>query len=186
MALALAPDPVRVETERLLLRRFEPGDLEALHDMRSREDVVRWLHEDPPTLEQSAARLERRMHYVRFALTGDGLGFAAVRDGVLVGDLSLFLRSAENRQGEIGFVVHPDQQGRGYASEAAAAILELGFETFGLHRIAGTLEARNTASARVLERIGMRREAHLVENELVKGEWQSELVYARLTASRGA
>jgi RimJ/RimL family protein N-acetyltransferase len=67
-----------------------------------------------------------------------------------------------------------------------AVTLAPGFETFELHRIVGRLEARNAASARVLEKLGMRREAHLVEHELVKGEWQSELVYAALRASRGA
>ena len=63
---------------------------------------------------------------------------------------------------------------------AAEPLLELGFTSFGMRRIVGSTEARNTASARVLEKLGMRREAHLVENEWVKGEWQSEIVYALL------
>jgi RimJ/RimL family protein N-acetyltransferase len=188
LALALPRPDRRLETQRLLLRQFEPADLDALHAMRSREDAVRWLYEDPPTPEQDRARLERRMRNLRFGLSGDALGLAAVRrdDGTLVADLSLFLHSAEHRQGEIGFIVHPDHQGRGYATEAAGAVLALAFETFQLHRVAGRLEARNVASARVLEKLGMRREAHLVENELVKGEWQSEVIYAALRASRGA
>ena len=102
------------------------------------------------------------------------------RGGLMrVGDVSLFLTSAEHRQGELGFIFHPAHQGRGYATEAAGALLrELAFGTFGLHRVTGRAEARNAASIRVMEKLGMRREAHLVENELVKGEWQSELVYA--------
>ena len=187
MELALHPPPRRIETERLLLRPFEPGDLELVHDMHSREDMLRWLYEEAGTLESDRAWLECRRRRVRFALPGDGLGFAAaLHDGTLVGDVSLTLCSAEHRQGEIGFLVHPDYQGRGYATEAARALLDLAFDTFWLHRVVGRLEARNVASARVLEKLGMRREAHLVENELVKGEWQSELVYAALRASRGA
>jgi RimJ/RimL family protein N-acetyltransferase len=85
-----------------------------------------------------------------------------------------------HRQGEIGFIFHPDHQGRGYATEAGRAVLAMAFETYGLHRVFGRLEARNRASARVLEKLGLRREAYLVENEWVKGEWQSELVYAVL------
>jgi RimJ/RimL family protein N-acetyltransferase len=190
MVLALEPWAPRIETERLLLRRFVPDDLPALHDMRSRAEVVRYLYEEPSTLEDDRARLQRRMRHTRFAITGDALGFAVVQDGTLVGDVSLFLHSAEHRQGEIGFVVHPDHQGRGYATEAARAVLELAFGTYDLHRVTGTLEARNAASARVLEHLGMRCEAHLVENEWVKGEWQSERVYALLQrewlrASRG-
>ena len=82
--------------------------------------------------------------------------------------------------GEIGFVFHPDPHGHGYATEAARLLLEFGFAVVGLHRIIGRLEARNAASARVLEKLGMRREALLIENEFAKGEWQSELDYAIL------
>jgi RimJ/RimL family protein N-acetyltransferase len=182
MALALDPPPRRLATERLVLRPFEAGDFDALHAMLSRADVVRWLYEDPAGEEETRERLRRGMERTRFALTGDGFGFALERDGEVVGDASLMLASAEHHQGELGFLVHPDHQGRGYASEAALALLGLAFGTFGLHRVVGRLEARNAASARVLERAGMRREAHLVENELVKGEWQSEVVYALLAA----
>ena len=59
-------------------------------------------------------------------------------------------------------------------------MLAFAFEVVGLHRVIGRLEPRNRGSACVLEKLGMRREAHLVENEWVKGEWQSELVYAIL------
>ena len=100
--------------------------------------------------------------------------------GELIGDCTICLRSREHRQGEIGFVFHPDHHGRGFATEAARVLLELCFDDLDLHRVVGRLEPRNSASAGVLERIGMRREAHLVENEFVKGEWQSELVYAVL------
>ena len=100
--------------------------------------------------------------------------------GELVGDCVLMLRSKEHEQGEVGYVFNPAYHGRGYATEAVGALLRLGFEGLGLHRIAGHLDARNIASARVLERAGLRREAHLVENEFVKGEWADELIYAIL------
>jgi RimJ/RimL family protein N-acetyltransferase len=97
-----------------------------------------------------------------------------------VGDLAMRWVSEEHRCGELGFVFDPAHQGKGYATEAASALLPFAFETMGLHRVIGRTEARNTGSARVLEKLGMRREAHLVENEYVKGEWQSELIYALL------
>jgi RimJ/RimL family protein N-acetyltransferase len=74
----------------------------------------------------------------------------------------------------------PAHQGRGYATEASRALVAHAFEHYGVHRVYGRLEPRNEASARVLEKLGMRREAHLIENEWVKGEWQSEAVYALL------
>jgi RimJ/RimL family protein N-acetyltransferase len=98
----------------------------------------------------------------------------------MIGGCILHWASREHGLGEIGFVLHPDHHGHGYATEATRPLLEFGFATVGLHRIIGRLEARNLASARVLEKLGMRREALLIENEWVKGEWQSELDYAIL------
>jgi RimJ/RimL family protein N-acetyltransferase len=92
----------------------------------------------------------------------------------------LFWRSEEHRQGEVGYVLNPAYRGRGLATEAVGGLLRVGFEGMGLHRIAGHLDARNTPSARVLERAGLRREAHLVQNEFVKGEWTDELIYGIL------
>jgi RimJ/RimL family protein N-acetyltransferase len=100
--------------------------------------------------------------------------------GQHVGEVSLFVQNAAHRGGEIGFVFHPEFHGRGYAAEASAQLLRLGFEELGLHRVIGRCDARNTASAKVMERLGMRREAHFRQNELVKGEWTDELVYAML------
>jgi RimJ/RimL family protein N-acetyltransferase len=88
--------------------------------------------------------------------------------------------SREHRQGEVGFVFNPEYQGKGLATEAATELLRLGFEHFDLHRIIGRCNARNEASARLLERLGMRREAHFRGNVLFKGEWKEELVYAML------
>ena len=86
-------------------------------------------------------------------------------------------------------MLHPDHHGRGYAAEGAAAMLRRGFERLGLHRIIGRCDGRNTASARGMAKLGMRREAWLRQNEMVKGEWTDEVVYAMLArdwASRAA
>ena len=107
-----------------------------------------------------------------------GLVLAIDLDGELVGTVNVAV--GEHRQGEIGFMLHPDHQGHGYATEAAEAIVELTFGTYGLHRVCASVEPRNTASVRVLERLGMRKEAHLIETGLVKGEGSSEAVYAIL------
>jgi RimJ/RimL family protein N-acetyltransferase len=171
-----------VETERLVLRPFAPTDLEALLAIQSRDDVTRFLYWDPRTAAEVREVLDRKVRSTSIVAEGDSLSLAAVlrESGELIGDCSLRWVSAEHRQAEIGFIFHPDHHGHGYATEAAAALLGLAFEELRVHRVIGRLEARNTASARVLERLGMRKEAHLVENEHVKGEWQSEVVYAQL------
>jgi RimJ/RimL family protein N-acetyltransferase len=168
-----------LETERLVLRPYDDGDLEHLHAVYSQPEVTRWLYYGPTTLEESREKLERKIAG-RELLEERGLQAAVqLRDGLYVGDIVLFYASVEHKTVEVGFAFDPRHQGKGYATEAARALIGWAFSQ-GLHRVVGRLEARNTASARVLEKLGMRLEAHLVENEWVKGEWQSELVYAML------
>jgi RimJ/RimL family protein N-acetyltransferase len=171
-------------TDRLLLRPFEPTDLDALHDMQSRDDVTRYLYWQPRTREETEEALRRIVEMRAVDDESDGLRLAAIRrdTGALVGDLSLWRTSREHQQGEIGFVVHPDHQGRGFATEGSVVMLRLGFEVARFHRIEASCDARNLASARVMERLGMRREAHFIENELVKGEWTDGLVYSILAS----
>ena len=169
-------------TERLCLRRYRPGDYDALLSMQSRADVARYLYWEPRSAEQVRESLGKKIAATGLAAEGDALSLAAElrATGQVVADLILFMASAEHRQGEIGYIVHPDHAGNGYATEGCRPLLDLAFGEFGLHRVVGRIDARNAASARVLEHLGMRREAHLVENEFVKGEWQSEVVYAIL------
>ena len=170
-----------IETERLLLRPFRADDLDAFCAIHAHPDVVRYLYFDSPTREAARIMLEKRMRQVEIQREGDKLLLALeLRGGAVIGDVSLTWLSEEHRQGEIGFALHADHQGKGLAREAAEAMLHLGFEELGLHRILGRLDARNAASAKLLERLGMRREAHIVENEFVKGEWTDELLYAVL------
>jgi RimJ/RimL family protein N-acetyltransferase len=169
-------------TDRLRLRPYTEDDLAALHDLERRPDTARYLYNEPLDLDGARTLLERRMRMAAIDDKSDQLVLVAEskETGAFVGHFNLHRTSVEHRQGEIGYVLHPDQQGCGYATEGAALMLRLGFEELDLHRIVGRLDARNAASARVLERLGMRREAHLRENEHVKGEWVDELVYAIL------
>lgn len=173
-------EPLR--TERLILRAYTEGDLDALHAIHSREDVARYLYLEPRDREECAQALKKRIAGASITEPGQSLAIAVVlgETGELVGDLHLEWLSAENRNAEIGFVFHPEHHGKGYAPEAARELLRLGFEGLGLHRVIGRCDARNTASAAVLGKLGLREEAHLRENEFVKGEWVDELVFAVL------
>jgi len=177
----LRPD-YPIATERLLLRPFENGDFEAMLDIHSRPDVARYLYWGPRGPEEARKALEEKVTMSAIEREGDGLALAVVRTdtGEMIGEVTLTWRSEEYRQGEIGFLIHPGHGGHGFATEAAEAMLAVGFEQLGLHRIWGSADARNAASAKLMERLGMRLEAHLIENEFVKGEWQSELDYAIL------
>jgi len=113
---------------------------------------------------------------------GKRLALAVVlpQRGTVIGEVMLLWLSREHQQGEVGFVFHPGYHGKGFATEAAEVMLRLGFANLGLHRIIGRCDARNLPSARVLERLGMRREAHFVHGDIFKGEWGDELIYAIL------
>jgi RimJ/RimL family protein N-acetyltransferase len=174
-------DRLPIETERLRLRLLVPEDLAAVHAFESRADVCRWLYWGPRSDEECRAVLERKIARARDAPeTGVALAVELKAGGELAGHTDLTLGAPEHRQGELGFVFHPDHQGRGYATEAARAMLALAFATYRLHRVEARAEPRNSASVRVLERLGMRLEGRLRENEWVKGEWQSEVVYGLL------
>jgi RimJ/RimL family protein N-acetyltransferase len=173
---------VRIETERLVLRPFAPSDFDAMLAMQSDAEVARYLYWDPRTAAEVREILARKSKFTALRAPGDDLVFAVelASTGEVVGDCGMHWNDDEHRQGEIGFIVHPAHQSHGYATEAGREVLRIAFEDAGLHRVVGRLEARNTASAQVLEKLGMRREAHLIENEWVKGEWQSEVIYAML------
>jgi RimJ/RimL family protein N-acetyltransferase len=178
MPLAIFP----LRTERLELRPFVDDDLDALFAMQSDEAMTRYLYWGPRSRDQVREQLERFKGMTAFDDESDAIRLAAVLSGtrIVIGDISLRRTSRDYAQGELGYVLHPAHHGRGYATEASEALLRLGFEVLGLHRIAASADARNAASIHVMERLGMRREALLRENELVKGEWSDEVIYAML------
>jgi RimJ/RimL family protein N-acetyltransferase len=104
----------------------------------------------------------------------------------VIGHVMLHWVSQEHRQGEIGFVFDPDHQGQGYATEACLPLLAIAFDELRLHRVYGQADARNTSSISLQRRLGMRQEAHLVQNEFVKGEWTDEVVCAVLATEWAA
>ncbi|GLZ42464.1 GNAT family N-acetyltransferase [Actinokineospora sp. NBRC 105648] len=171
-----------ITTRRLFLRPFAEDDLDALFKIQSREDVTKYLYWGPRTREEVAQAIQDRLLMTEIEEAGDKIVLAvALREtGELIGDVTLGWHSAEHLGGEIGYTLHPDHHGKGYAGEAAVQLLRLGFEELGLHRIVGRLDSLNRPSGRVLERLGMRHEAHLRENEFVRGRWADETIYAML------
>jgi RimJ/RimL family protein N-acetyltransferase len=171
-----------LETTRLRLRPLTAADTDALLGYRGDPDVCRYLPFPPMDRAEIARRLETQ--WFRTVLEADDehvtLGAELRETGELVGDVILFLKSREHGVGEIGWVFSPAVAGRGYATEAAAAMLDWAFGEVGLRRVIARLDERNTTSARLCERLGMRLEARLVENEVFKGELTTELDYAIL------
>ena len=171
-----------IQTPRLLVRPFSERDLDDVHALQSDAEVVRYLPWPLRTREESQQWLAGRIAAATLQADDDAVAYAVERreDGRVIGSITLFLRSVEHQQGEIGFVLERSAQGQGYAAEATSAVLDLAFPALGLHRVVGKADARNAASATLMSRLGMRQEAHLRECERFKGEWGDLLVYAVL------
>lgn len=177
-------DVFPLRTARLTLRTHAESDLDALLDYYSRPDVTRYLLTHPWTRESGRAALAERLGRTGLDSAARALAVVVEHEGRVVGDVVLWATDPTGTKGEIGWAIHPDVAGRGLATEAAAAVLELGFARYGMHRIVAQLDVRNTASAAVCARLGMRREATLRQDCWSKGEWTDSLVYAALATDR--
>jgi RimJ/RimL family protein N-acetyltransferase len=150
------PDPiVPVETERLILRRFVPEDFEAFHGYHRLPEVARFLYRHPRTPEQSRSALER-FGTMKFEGEGDEIVLAveARETRALLGDVVLKWISREARQAELGYTFAPEAAGRGYATEAARAVIAYAFDELGHETLEAGARVSNPASRRVLEKCG--------------------------------
>ncbi|WP_229401787.1 GNAT family N-acetyltransferase [Micromonospora okii] len=170
-----------IRTARLALRPFTLDDLNDVHAYQSRPDVVRWMFgAEPRSRERSRKSLVAMSGQDALRAEGDCLTLAVATDAGVIGAVELVWRSEVDRTAELGYVLHPDHWGHGLAREAVTALLDWGFTDFGLHRVYARCHARNEASARLMTRLGMRREARHVESYLFRGEWADRLVFAIL------
>ena len=170
-------------TQRLALRPAVAADAAATWRFRGREDVSRWLTRAPATEAEHGASFDDPDSLARTLVVE--------LEGAVIGDLMVRIEpvwaqveapAADRRfQAELGWVLHPSHAGRGYATEAVREVLRLAFDDLRLHRVTATCFAANTASWRLMERIGMRRELHAVRDALHRsGEWMDTLGYALL------
>lgn len=172
---------MQLATDRLILREFTDEDWRPIHEMERDPDVVRYLTKEPQTeadaqdyvagILMSAVVIPRMVY--DFAITARG-------DDAYLGRCGLKREDADPRTAMVWYVVAPAHQRKGYAAEALRAVVGFGFAQLGLHRIYADIDPRNAPSARVVEKVGMRKEAHLVENVWIKGEWCDTWIYAML------
>jgi RimJ/RimL family protein N-acetyltransferase len=172
-----------LRTARLLLRPLTSDDLDDVLVYQSDAEALRYMFWPVRGREEAAEHLARRSAMT--TLRGDGdplcLGVETLaQPGRLIGEVNVRLTSVTNRQAEVGWILNPADQGHGYATEAAARMIRLCFETLGSRRVHAQLDPRNTASVALCKRLGMRQEAHFVEDVLLKGEWADTGVYALL------
>jgi len=176
---------VQLKTRRLLIREFTQDDYLGVHAYASDPEVTRFMEWGPNTPEETRAFLSRAAEHQRenprFNYT---LAIEHPQDGV-IGGCGVYVTSLQNRNASIGYCLSRLHWGRGYATEVASKLIAYGFEALGMHRITATCDPRNTASWRVMEHSGMRREGLLREDKQVRGEWRDSLVYSILRGEYG-
>lgn len=176
-----------VRTARLTLRPAVADDLAATWEYRRLPEVSRWLTRAPATPEEYR---EQFLDPERLART-----VVVELEGEVIGDLMLKVEDAwaqaevadraRGTQAELGWVLHPEHAGHGYATEAVRALIDLAFDDLGLRRVTAGCFAANEASWRLMERVGMRRETVTVRESLHRsGEWLDGMGYALLADER--
>ncbi len=172
-----------VRTERLVLRPATPEDAEAVWEIRRHDSVGHWLTSAPATLEEHRSRFDDPLSLGRtlmIELDHEVIGdlFVSVGDSWAQTEVA---EQAKGVQAELGWVLHPEHGGHGYATEAVRALIRICFEVIGVRRVTADCFADNEASWRLMERVGMRREVHTIRDSLHRsGLWLDGMGYALL------
>ncbi len=170
-----------LRTHRLLLRPLLESDWHAIHRYASDPSVVQYVPWGPSQpadtiayVRQAVMNQEKtpRQHY-EFAIV------SAV-DGLLIGNCGLHLNEKDNQEASFGYIFNRGFWGQGFATEAVRALLEFGFRELGLRRMVATCHPQNIASIQVLEKAGLRLEAHFRQHRLLRGQPRDSFLYATL------
>ncbi len=163
------------------LRAFRESDLPAFVKYRSNPEAARYQGWSCPYSYDKARALYDAMNATPFGTKGSWyqIAIASPRTNELLGDLAIHF--LDGNQVEIGFTVAPENQRRGYAKAAVAALLNRCFDGLRIHRALAITDARNAAAAGLLVEMGFRKEAHFRKNVFFKGEWGDEFVFACLS-----
>jgi RimJ/RimL family protein N-acetyltransferase len=170
-----------IETARLRLRHFQDSDVTQFMGYRNDPKVAKYQSWEGIS-EPEAYTFIQEQKEIQPCVPGQGLQVAIElkATNMLIGDCYFVINVFDYRQAEIGFTLSREYQGYGYATEAVSSILKYAFDTFGLHRIIAITDCENIASVALLERLGMRREGHFIQNVWFKGKWGDEYLYAIL------
>jgi RimJ/RimL family protein N-acetyltransferase len=177
----LMADFTTLETTRLRLRHFTDTDLLAFMAYRNDPVVARYQSWEDISEKDARAFIQEQKE-IQPGVPGQGFQIAIElkETGVLIGDCYFIINELDDRQAEIGFTLSRAYQGRGFATEAVSCFLNYSFLTFDLHRVIAITDCENAAATALLERLGMRREGHFLQNIWFKGKWGDEYLYAIL------
>lgn len=177
-----------LETPRLRLRPFRLEDAPDVASYSTRPEFSRYLPLPPQTPESALAFVEGRVRGGQPDNAGNWhFAIQLASEARLIGAVRVGVREPAHRQGDVGYALNPDFRGHGYMTEALIQILGFGFHELGLERIWAMADIQNTASWRLMERAGMKREGIMPHHRLHQGEWRDSVLYGivrQLTSGR--
>jgi RimJ/RimL family protein N-acetyltransferase len=171
-----------IETAHLFLRPFERSDLDALTRYHTLPSVQRYVERQTRYPDDVAAALDAMRNQLELHRPGDTLTLAMARKGDrrVVGHVALKWSDATAGQGELKFCIDPAESGKGHLTEALTALIDLAFDHFRIHRLMVRCDGRSHHSIKLMQKLGLRLEAHYREHALFQGEWDEELHFAIL------
>ncbi|KQL33883.1 acetyltransferase [Bacillus sp. FJAT-25509] len=172
---------LNLSTNRTILREFVESDWQEVHKYASQLVVCQFQPWGPNTESETKEFVQtilgdmKQINRTRFA-------FAIIEkeSGELIGSIEFNIRDEINQIGEIGYIIHPNYWGMGFASEATKEVISFGFKNFKLHRIFATCDVRNIASAKVLEKCGLNLEGKMREDLLLRDGWRDTFLFSIL------
>jgi RimJ/RimL family protein N-acetyltransferase len=172
-----------IYSERLILRQVRMEDAEAIHSYLSLPEVAKYSPVERKTIEEIIAFLEPLVS-VEPETPGTWFAMAIIlkESDQLIGNVSLRFPEKETYQVELGIAINPAYQKKGYAAEATLLVLQYAFEGLGKHRVFASIDPINESSIALVERVGMRREAHHRLSIMWKGDWADDVIYAMLAS----
>ncbi len=174
---------VNIESDNLILREFLSSDLEAVYEYASDPQVCRYLDWGPNSTRECKEFIKKSIASQREKpRTAFHLAITERSTGQVIGGMGLLLVGFPINQALIGYVLNQRYWGKGIVSESVKAMLDFGFTDLKLHRISATCDLRNVASYRVMEKCGMRREGHFIQDKFFKDGWRDTLTYSILAS----
>lgn len=173
------PFPI-LETTKLILRRVTNGDVNEVFELRSNPEIMKFIPR--PLVKSNEEALEHIAMIDSKIENNEGINWAITLKGnpKLIGIIGHYRIKPEHFRAEIGYVLLPEYHGKGIITEAIKCAVDYGFNAMGLHSIEAIIDPRNSASEKVLQKNGFKKEAHLQENEFYDGVFLDTFIYSLL------
>ncbi|NUY82291.1 GNAT family N-acetyltransferase [Flavobacterium sp. MAH-1] len=172
-----------LETERLILRRLRDSDVKEVFELRSDPETMKYI---PRPLAKNHEDALNHIAIINKAIDkNEGINWAVTMKGddTLIGIMGFYRTKFEHYRSEIGYMIHPTHNGKGFVSEALRRLVAYGFSDMGLHSIEAVIDPDNIGSERVLQKNGFVKEAHFRESEFYEGKFLDAVYYSILNTS---